>query len=215
MIIYTYHCINGNKILLSDGMSEIKDLFNSLGLDKEDISNYPDHERIIQSLVSKYPDQNNYDEVLLKVVMINTLYSAGLNTIKSTDTISVNDMAKHIVEMDEKENLSELIKSPEKDSNQNRAVHLIAQKEGFKDAYSFASKYCNWHNMDGFAVMDTYSKGVMYYLNKSTETYESISKYDRFSKITIDFRDSICSGISLKELDMFLWLYGKTHNLGI
>ena len=33
-----------------------------------------------------------------------------------------------------------------------------------------------------------------------------------FAKIRL-FRDRYCADVSFKQLDVFLWLYGKTHNL--
>lgn len=84
--------------------------------------------------------------------------------------------------------------------------------------YSFASKYCSWHNPN-YPIADSYSKGMLYYINKATNFYNkgklakvSLNDYNVFCEMYEAFREEYFSEmehIDNKMIDTYLWTYSK------
>lgn len=77
--------------------------------------------------------------------------------------------------------------------------------------YSFASKYCSWHNPN-YLIADSYSKGMLYYINKSKEFYGELNDYITFNKVYNAFKHiyfSNMDNIDNKTIDTYLWTYAK------
>ncbi len=80
--------------------------------------------------------------------------------------------------------------------------------------YSFATKYCNWHNLEQYAIYDSFVEKILLAYKKQdnfTEfTKDGLRDFMTFKRVIQDF---MCfydlSSHNLKEIDKFLWIYGK------
>lgn len=177
----------------------------------------------------------NLEIVLTKVVVLNEFYSTHLNSNvpkhineDSTYHMDVVSMAKHILS---KSDFDRLCNSSD-ESERQEAVEYIRRgssayrKKYHKEAYSFATKYCSWHNPNLFPIVDSYSKGMLYYLNKQFGFYtkkhskpltqESLKQYSVFCEAYKALLESLrdCGKeLDSRKLDKFLWYYGKHHDI--
>lgn len=190
-------------------------------------------ERALRKTFDQWPNNTDKAEVLAKITLLNVFYSTFLNNYASnkTNKIDIEGMASVIVGIGD---FDKLVHSANK-TDQIRLVNIIrhcgkATKEesSFNDAYSFATKYCNWHNPKAFPIADRYSKGMVYYLACFMEgagrkpedlTQASLLDYGAFCDWHSAVSHFICerceTEFSLKEIDEFFWIFGKKNNLSI
>jgi hypothetical protein len=175
---------------------------NKFDADEKNIS----VENALKTLINRFPENKNIDEIRLKVCSVNSLYSTNIY-----DTLKV---AKHIqsLKIDEA-----LINGDEKVISKIATGHGIAslKSEVGKEInfYSFATKYCSWHNPNEFPIFDSYVEKILiayrelgFYDFKNVE----LKQYHRFKEIIIGFRAYYdLLDLSLKEIENFLWLYAK------
>ncbi len=167
-------------------------------------------ESAISKLIEKFPKNNDFEEVLLKVSVINSLYSTNIYDIRA--------MAKHIKKQDIDTGLG---KGEIEVVNKIARGHKIGAKSDDDDGiylYSFATKYCSWHNPQKYPIYDRYVDEVLRksYRNQNENVRfknKDLKKYEKFKKILKNFRNYFKLGeeeeLSVKDLDKFLWLYGK------
>lgn len=180
----------------------IKQYLNKFDSDEKNIS----VENALKTLMNKFPENKNIDEIRLKVDSINSLYNTNIY-----DTLNV---AKHIQGL----NLDDALINGDLSIVQKIATgHGIAslKSEAGKEInfYSFATKYCSWHNPEEFPIFDSYVEKLLiayrefgFYNFKNVE----LKQYERFKTILMGFREYYgLSDFSLKEIDKFLWLYAK------
>jgi hypothetical protein len=91
---------------------------------------------------------------------------------------------------------------------------LKSKGNGNRNFYSFATKYCSWHNKDSYPIYDSYvHKVLVAYRNRDKfSNFNSIDlrDYEKFKKIMVDFKTTyLLTNHNLKEIDKFLWLYGR------
>lgn len=171
----------------------------------EDDERYKHGDNAIVNLFEKFPNNRVLEDIILKVSVINELYS--------TSIYSVFKLAKHILECDIDAGLT--IGNPE-------TVHQIATGHGIRtkkynteiNFYSFATKYCSWHKPNHYHIYDSFVEKVLIaYKDK-----DSFSKFDNkdlkdfttFSQVLKDFSTFYkLTKFNSKELDKFLWIYGK------
>ncbi len=188
-------------------------------------------------LQDEFANKENCDEkrVLRKVALLNAFYSTQLfNNPGKADgrkkNVDIQTMAKHIVTLSKEKNLDKLIMSScAKD--RAYAIRLIRciDESLYSDAYSFATKYCSWNNPNAFPIVDRYSKGMLYYLCRTSEhifghfhspiTQSKLSEYDSFCGVHQSFREAIFQktgyNCTCKDIDKFLWLFGVRNNISI
>ena len=184
----------------------------------------PNRKRYLNDIFKKYPNNNCFDEVLIKVSVLNAFYSTRLSQASY-----VLPMAEHIVK-NHKEIDSSLGKG------RAELVNLIALCRN-KYCISFATKYCSFsakhHNhRRGYPIYDSLAiKSLAYYEEK--EEYKSgvFSKNGKKAKGLdnrvkaknrrdisefYDVMDGFAkhfelTAFSYKELDKFLWQVGKMY----
>jgi hypothetical protein len=162
-------------------------------------------DQAIINLFNAFPNNKQLEHILLKISVINDLYS--------TNILGTFNMAKHIQQLDIDKDL--------KQGNPN-TVNKISLGHGIKsnktskeiNFYSFATKYCNWHNRDNYAIFDSFVKKVlMAYKRKDnfSDFIESdLKDFPRFKNIVLDFKMYYnLTAHDLKQIDKFLWIYGK------
>ncbi|MBO5609300.1 MAG: hypothetical protein J5929_02840 [Eubacterium sp.] len=179
-------------------------------------------EEALKTLIENYPKNTDINEVMIKVAAIDSMYSTQLNRKIARDKIS------HVTVMSERiKELKQIDKCLHSDNKTTRmkAVQGIAigNKEGYDDAWSFASKYCSWHNQSGFAIFDKYSRGTIYSVCKTKTnaldsirvTYELLLNYETFYDICEHLiaviKERYNKEYTFKQIDKFLWQYGYDH----
>ena len=158
----------------------------------------------ITKLIEKFPFNNNLEEILLKVVSINVLYSTSiLDNIKMAERILALDVDSKIQKGD-----TSIV-------HEIATGHKIISKKTDKELnfYSFATKYCNWHNKNEYAIYDSFvDKVLMAYKKRdpfSDFNQTDLKSFPKFKKVLLDFISYNKLDYGLKDIDKFLWLYGK------
>ncbi len=167
---------------------------------------YKKADEAIIKLFSAFPDNNELEDILLKISVINDLYS--------TNIYATFKMAEHIQRI----NIDKKLKDGNPEVvNEIATGHGIKSKKYNKELnfYSFATKYCNWHNQESYAIYDSFvDKILMAYKRKDKEfsnfKQSDLKQFKNFKKIIQDFSNYYkLTEHGLKEIDKFLWIYGK------
>jgi hypothetical protein len=157
-------------------------------------------ESTLRELIATYGQNTKIEHVLTKVVTINALYHARVLDV------DFHPLAVHIWKI---EDLDAKLKQGNSD-----AVDAIWKSRGTRKHYfSFATKFCSWHNQGAYAIYD---------LNM----WEALRAY-KSKELGFQFKDSECKdyacfhaivkrfeaaydldSYSLKDIDKFLWLVG-------
>jgi len=164
-------------------------------------SSIKNSDKSLTVLISKFPKNNVLSEIFLKVVAINSLYS--------TNIFDTYRLAYHIFDI---KNFDQRIRNID-----STLVEDIARGHGIKEKrlYSFATKYCSWHNMN-YPIYDGYIERLLTkYLRDKKVIFKSADfrNYDKFIGLIESFRKEYGLTHSIKEIDKFLWLYAKTLDL--
>lgn len=168
----------------------------------EQLENYTIQEKILNRMFFEtYPSNQDMEGVLLKVVALNSFYS--------TNIFNTYVMAKHIVEL----NIDERLSNGDVTLVNDIATRKLADGKT-KNFYSFASKYCSHHRPDDYAIYDSYVDRILRYYRNADCFYEfedsDLKDYEKFSEILYRFRDFYDLGkYNLKQLDRYLWQLGK------
>lgn len=182
----------------------------SVSLVKEYLKKFANDERYsvaddaIVKLITQYSDNNKLEHVLLKAVTINTLYS--------TNVLAIFEMAKYIHHL-------KIDKAIQK--GDYSIVHKIAQEHSIAyskktgnptNFYSFATKYCSWHNLTKFPIYDYFASKVIAQYNQQYKYVEKLNLKDYPSLVSVITAFQERHGLqqfSFKEIDKFLWILGK------
>ena len=178
-------------------------------------------EKILESVFVLNEKSNDLETVLLKVTLLNSFYSTG---IKNIHLVAV---ANHLQEKKVDSRLKDVKKSGK--INLELVYDIAYGKSKFKtedmpNLYSFATKYCSWHHPDKYPIADSYTKGMLYYMNKETSFYsekltqKELNDYKNYYEVYLSFIENLKKfGVigekSYKEIDIFLWLYGKINDI--
>jgi len=157
-------------------------------------------------LFTQYPENTNPNHVMLKVVALNAFYSTKI-PIYSDRIPTVYEVVRHIVGLN--------IDAPLTQGQEN-VVELIANVDvngRHQRNYSFATKYCNWHQQDVFPIYDSCVSGYLWHLKKHgfIEPFhrQDLDSYPKFKEIVKKFRDSFDEDcFNFKDIDKFLYVRG-------
>ncbi len=80
--------------------------------------------------------------------------------------------------------------------------------------YSFASKYCHWHQPDKYPIYDNLVENMLWayhkHFNFGTFRRDDLQYYCQYKEIMDDFKkDYGLTRFSYREIDKFLWKYAK------
>jgi len=162
-------------------------------------------DQAIISLFEAFPENKFLEHILLKISVINDLYS--------TNILGTYNMAKHIQKLDIDRRLQN--GDPNIVNEISLGHGIISNRNGKEiNFYSFATKYCNWHNRDSYAIYDSFVKKVLLAYkrkDKFSDFKESdLKNFVKFKKIVFDFKYFYnLTRHDLKQIDKFLWIYGK------
>jgi len=163
-------------------------------------------EWLLTQLFRQFPYNTDLSQVLLKTKVMNLLYSTRIG--------DVNTVAGHIVGLG---GIDALLSAGSPD-----AVGLIANvqiKYRKFCFYSFASKYCSWHNPTAYPIYDKHVDTCLWFYKKqrlykkqdpfATFLRQDLWTYSTFLKVLTAFRSSYgLDSFGFKQLDKFLFYQG-------
>ena len=147
------------------------------------------------------PANSLLDDVLLKVVALNTFYSTN---IKSVFTV-----AHHIYNL----KIDERLKSG--DETLVEEIACVTMSNGkVRNEFSFATKYCSHHNADAYPIYDSYVEKLLCYLRDIDGFAEfhkdELRRFTIFKKVILKIREFYSlEAFTIKEIDKYLWQLGK------
>lgn len=152
----------------------------------------------------QHPLNQDIEEIVLKV--------AALNTIYSTQIFSVYPIAKRILSLQ----IDERLRAGDESLVQEIMSVDYMGKIRHINHYSFASKYCSFHNPEAYPIFDSYVEKVLLYYQKKDGFYsfskEDLKDYGKFKHAIYAFRDYYgLNHYTVKQLDQFLWQFGKDY----
>jgi len=176
----------------------------------KDYLKYRKQETDLQDLIGKCPYNTNFDEVFNKVKMLNSYYSTRMSKFGiqcvTKRICSIKDFDKRIATGDIKLLLE--IATP--------------TGEGENKCFSFATKYCVLHSSENYVIHDNMARTVLRKfidegLISDFTAYDSdgylkdINRYKRYIEVSKELQER-CGISTLRDVDWFLWAYGKTNN---
>lgn len=157
-------------------------------------------EDALGQLRASFPRNTDTAHVLLKVVVLNKLYSTRIKDI------DVRPLAIHI---------AGLGIDPFIAQGSPHAVDLITNCPKMRRYYCFATKFCSWHNPTAYPIYDgNVDKCLWLYMKQDRFEkfhHEDLISYDKFLAVVTAFRSfySLPPLITFKQLDKFLWRLGE------
>jgi hypothetical protein len=170
----------------------------------DSLENYVLQETSLKKLFTEtYPENNEMDEVLIKVCSLNDFYS--------TNIFSPFILAKHIISLkiDERLTNNDL-------SLVNDIAKVTVSENKSINFYSFATKYCSHHKPKIYPIYDSYVEKLLMYLKK-TDNFSKFKKndlkiYSKYRNILLEFQKHYkLEKFDLKEIDRYLWQAGKDY----
>lgn len=161
------------------------------------------HERCLNKLFHDVcSDNDNMEDVLIKVKMLNDFYS--------TRILAIIPMAKHILSLD----IDNRLKEQDESLVDDIANVVIGDKK--RRFYSFATKYCSHHDMVNFPIYDKYVDKILRYFRNKDNFAEfknvDLKDYSKFKKILMQFKKFYkIDEYNLKDIDRYIWQLGKEY----
>jgi hypothetical protein len=157
-------------------------------------------ELTICELISTYPNNQDISHVLLKVIAVNVLYHSRVLDI------DLQPLSRHIHSVN---GLDAQLKQ-----GVSGVVDAIWKSQGTKRHYfSFATKFCSWHNQDAYAIYDRNVWEALVAYRRRNDGFafrnSECDDYPGFLETVMRFRRSYgIETYSLKSIDKFLWKVG-------
>lgn len=169
--------------------------------------NYGKESQIIHDILNKYPENTDLNTVAMKIAVIDLTNSTHLSQYKNK--ISLYDLANFILNID---NFDERVKNGDPE-----LVNLIARNIGKVNLFSFASKYCTYHNFeiygnDNYSIFDGVVKNTLPFYKKNItknriESWRKSYDYKSFNDCIGQLLDD--NNIHIKNrrrmFDHFMW----------
>ena len=149
-----------------------------------------------------YPNNTKIEEIIIKANTLNDFYSINNYYIIPT--------SKHILSL----NIDERLKNGDTSLVADIADLTTDDKKIF--LYSFAAKYCSFHNPNDFPLYDSMVEKALTYFQEIDRFCKSnefnLKNYPLFKNILLEFAESYnINSYSLKQIDMYLWQVGKEY----
>jgi hypothetical protein len=155
-------------------------------------------EKALRKLRTKFPLNTDEAEVLLKALVLNKLYSTRVNDV------DIPPLAHHIAGL----NIDPLL-----DKGSLDAVNQIMNCPGLDKEYSFATKFCSWHNPTAYPIYDGNAEACVWAYQKQDKfgkfRRQDLRRYEVWVETVKAFRTHYGLGrLPFRELDKFLWRQG-------
>ena len=170
-------------------------------------SNYGKEGLIIHDVLNAFPLHNDLNTIAMKIAVIDVTNSTHLSQYKSR--LSLYDLAKVILEIP---NFDDRLAEGDPE-----LVNIIARNIGAVNMFSFASKYCTYHNVeiygrDDYSIFDGIVKNTLpYYIPCLTvnriDTWRRNFDYETFNECVGNLLDenNIHIPFRRRKFDHFLW----------
>ena len=179
------------------------------------LRSYRDQEAALTWLFKTYPKNTDLNQVLIKVTALDALYSTRIYHITETarHIIELKDFDKRVQEGDLSLVRDLAVFKVKLHTNKRNPDEKQATRE--KHIFSFASKYCSWHNPEAYPIYDSKVRDKLRLFKnklKSGLTYKKgdLETYEGFCKAITELRDKFCLGPSMKRIDRYLWTWAKS-----
>jgi hypothetical protein len=157
----------------------------------------PLYEEALADLLNAFPRNNKLPQLLIKVVALNRLYS--------TQILGVENMARHMATI---ANLDARLADGD--------PHVVDEIAGFSIGsrtwhFSFATRFCSWHNPDAYPVQDARVDRYLSLLNEQ-QPFARFLRDPRWTATTfLHDMSSLRSTFhlehcSFKDIDKFIWM---------
>jgi hypothetical protein len=166
-------------------------------------------DRILEKIFSENKGNKDVATVKIKVIVLNALYT--------TQIYAVSRVAEHICNQ---QNLDDLLVE-----GKTEAIDTI-KKVPFgngkpRTLYSFATKYCHFHNPSAYPIYDNNVDSALWYFKdelKDEQSQKSFQRkvlkgeYSKFKSIIDRFKERFgLMKYTYKEIDQYLWMLGKRY----
>ena len=168
-------------------------------------------ESILKNVFERYSTNNLFNKVLIKVTLLNQYYS--------THITNVHKLAEHVFNI---QDLDERIMSNAIDFDLVDEIGNVQLGKVPRFHYSFATKYCSFHNPRVYPIYDKFAAQALAYYNTRGRLFGDFSytslirernyqEYCNFYRSFIDYFN--LRNFSLKQIDRLLWQTGKIIHL--
>lgn len=177
-------------------------------------SSYGSDLKILKTIFNKYPKNTNIEEIAIKIALVDVTNSTHLS--QQRKNINIEELAHIIADI---KNFDELVKDGNID-----LVNRLAKSNGKVNLFSFATKYCKYHNTliygkDDYSVYDQRVKEALayYYRGDVTknkiETWRKTFNYEAFHNCIGDLleKNNIKIENARSLIDHFLWYRGDDN----
>lgn len=170
----------------------------------ETYGHYIDEVEIFNGILKDKKDNIDRGNILIKVCLLNSLYSTNIRSPKALRDISGEILQKKIDDRLEKGDLTlvgDLVDS----------IAKVTQKR----YYSFVTKYCSLHKPEVYPIYDSIVKDRLNFWNNETHFMNNqkeldLKKYENHVATVNSFRK--CFGLQdfeYREVDWYLWITGR------
>jgi len=164
--------------------------------DKDDFTK--NSEQALSQLIAAFPQNTDVSQVLSKVIVLDQLYSTRIRYV------DLLPFARHIVASNVDSPIE--VGSP-------KAVELIWDCKETRQYYSFATKFCSWHNPAAYPIYDHYVDESLWAYKQQDSFYsfhrQDLYDYEKFVNIVTEFKLSYgLESFSVRDIDKFLWNVG-------
>ncbi len=153
-------------------------------------------ENLIRLFTKIYPENNDFNNVWIKVQVLNSAFN--------TNVPEIHKVAWHIVGKEKNISVKAI-------RGGHGACRRSARNES--DLYSFATKYCSFHNdnSDEYPIFDANVKRALEYFRENCNfKFEgSLRNYENFVAIVNKFNKHFHLDCSLRDIDKYLYLVGR------
>lgn len=159
-------------------------------------------DQAIATLFLAFPQNKRLDDILLKVSILNDLYS--------TNIYSTFEMARHIRRLD----IDRHLRNHSPDIVTRIADVTFSGKP--RPLYSFATKYCSWHDPQNYPIFDGFVERMLL-AYRDRDDFADFSKadlreYSLYKEVLERFRSHYgLRSFSFREIDKTLWLLGRKY----
>jgi hypothetical protein len=166
---------------------------------------YGPADRILSVAFSDHPRNVLFDDVLLKVALLNSLYN--------TNIFAFWAMALHIHGLNIDPSLEDC------DPTLVSRIAPLTIRGKTRRHYSFATKYCSWRRPDAYPIYDRLvERAILIFRDQYAFTEfnrSDLKEYPRYKAILTSFRKHFgLEQLTFKQVDKFLWFTSKDLELG-
>ena len=172
-------------------------------LEKESAEHYTVGAKAVTQIFKLYPTNTVLEEVLIKVLVLNDLYS--------TNILGTYAVAKHIFDL---KDIDVRLEKGDVSLIGDIARNVLNGKE--KNFYVFATKYCAMHQPDLFPIYDRlvgemfcYFRDQTHFAKFKNSDLKDYAKYCTIYRTFIEFFK--LNDFTYRQVDNYLWKLGKEH----